>query len=85
MAKVEKRMSKPPQSPIPIPKSRRGLKGFFAEVGRELKKVNWPAPKENNRLTGVVLAVCGIAILYLTVLSQLFDFLVNVITTGKAN
>ena len=27
---------------IPLPKSKRGLKGFISEVQREMKKVTWP-------------------------------------------
>lgn len=63
----------PPQAPIPIPKSKRGMRGFFTEVGRELKKVTWPTPKETTRLTGVVLAVCTFLILLLMALNFTAD------------
>ena len=63
----------PPQAPIPIPKSKRGMRGFFIEVGRELKKVTWPTPKETTRLTGVVLAVCTFLILLLMALNFTAD------------
>jgi preprotein translocase SecE subunit len=43
---------------VALPSSRRGVKGFFAETSRELRKVNWPSPREATRLTGVVLTVC---------------------------
>lgn len=62
-----------PQAPIPIPKSKRGMRGFFTEVGRELKKVSWPTPKETTRLTGVVLAVCTFLILLLMALNFTAD------------
>jgi preprotein translocase SecE subunit len=66
----------------PIPHSRRGLKGFIAEVGREMKKVNWPSRAETNRLTGVVLAVCLLITLVLVGLSTVFDTVVSIITKG---
>ena len=31
---------------IPLPKSKRGLKGFISEVQREMKKVTWPTFKD---------------------------------------
>ncbi|MEA2553845.1 MAG: preprotein translocase subunit SecE [Fimbriimonadaceae bacterium] len=80
-------MSSTPTTPrgasIPTPRSKRGLKGFFAEVGREMKKVNWPTRAETNRLTGVVFAVCTLIGLILFALSFVFDRLVKLITTGS--
>ena len=67
-----------------MPKSRRGLKGFFSEVKREMKKVSWPTKKETNRLTGVVLVVCGICMAILWALSFGFGAIVNMITKGGA-
>ncbi len=43
---------------VALPSSRRGVKGFFSETARELRKVNWPSPRETTRLTGIVLTVC---------------------------
>lgn len=68
---------------LPIPKSRRGLKGFFNEVVREMKKVNWPTKKETNRLTGVVMAVTLMFVVVLTAMSFIFDILVKLITKGS--
>ena len=69
---------------VPIPKSKRGFKGFFSEVGREMKKVSWPTKSETNRLTGVVLIVCaGLVVLFLG-LSYGFDTIVSVITKGPS-
>ena len=70
---------------LPIPKSKRGLKGFLNEVSREIKKVNWPSRQETNRLTGIVLAVCTIIVLILTALSQVADTLVTLLTRGHIN
>jgi len=70
-------------SSIPTPKMRRGPKGFFNEVSREMKKVSWPTKAETNRLTGVVLTVCGILTVMLTVLSYACEALTNLITQGK--
>lgn len=66
----------------PTPKLKRGLKGFFNEVSREMKKVSWPTKAETNRLTGVVLAVCGIVVVFLSVLGWVFDVLISLITKG---
>jgi preprotein translocase subunit SecE len=74
-------MSKMPETPatIALPKSKRGTKGFFAEVKREIKKVNWPTKEETTRLTGVVLTVCGLVILILMGLNYFFDFFVSLL------
>ncbi len=68
---------------LPIPKSKRGFKGFLAEVGREMKKVSWPTKAETNRLTGVVLAVCIIVVVILSSLGFVFGMLVDLITKGR--
>lgn len=70
---------------IPLPKSKRGLKSYFGEVVREMKKVSWPNSKETNRLTGVVLAVCGALVAILATLSVVFDTLVKLVTAGGVN
>jgi preprotein translocase SecE subunit len=69
---------------LPIPKSRRGIKGFINEVVRELKKVNWPTKAETNRLTGVVMAVTFMSVLILTAMGFLFEVIINFITKGTA-
>lgn len=77
-------MEKPsPQSKVAIPGSKRGIKGFFAETGRELRKVNWPTTQETFRLTWVVLIVCAAVTGTLLLLSAFFSVLVNIITTGR--
>ncbi|KAA0225227.1 MAG: Protein translocase subunit SecE [Fimbriimonadales bacterium] len=55
---------KPPQR-IPLPKAKGGLKGYFAEVAAEMRKVVWPTRAETVRLTGVVLIVCVVFSIYL--------------------
>ena len=60
---MSKSITTPSKSQPGMPGSKRGLKGYFAEVRREVKKVHWPTPQETNRLTGIVLVVCGIAFL----------------------
>jgi len=61
------------------------MKGFFKEVVREIKKVNWPTPKETNRLTGIVLAVCGLIVAVLSALSYVIDTIVTLLTKGAAS
>lgn len=72
-----------PQSGVPTPKMRRGLKSFFNEVKREMTHVSWPTKSETNRLTTVVLAVCGLVVVVLTVMSYCFETVVNLITKGS--
>lgn len=72
----------PPQGTIAIPKSRRGFKGFLNEVQRESKKIDWPAPKETTRLTGIVLAVCGMIVAVLFALSQVVDVIISQLLRG---
>ena len=67
----------------PMPKSRRGFKGFLSEVQREIKKVSWPTPKETNRLTGIVLAVCALIVGILAALSFISENFVDLVTKGK--
>lgn len=71
-------------SSVPIPTSRFGLKGFFNEVGREIRKINWPSVKETNRLSGIVLSICfGIGIL-LYALSSVADLTVRFLLGGRS-
>jgi len=70
------------QTSIPIPKVRRGLSTYFKEVGREMKKVNWPPRQETNRLTGVVLAVCALVVGVLVILNYFWAFVVDSLTKG---
>lgn len=67
---------------LPRPRSKRGVRGFLAEVGREMKKVHWPQPKETNRLTGVVLTVCTLLTLLLFLFSTASHEVVRVLTQG---
>jgi preprotein translocase SecE subunit len=81
-------MSKPsnpgaqPAGQIPIPRSRRGIRGFFGDVGREMKKVHWPSHQETNRLTGVVLSVCVLLVTILWVMHITFHTLIKALTRG---
>lgn len=72
-----------PRGGVPVPKSKRGAKGFLNEVGREMKKVSWPTKPETNRLTTVVLAVCVILVTFLSVIGYVFQFVIDFITKGR--
>ncbi len=74
----------PRKSPgsLPIPTSRRGLKGFLNEVVREMKKVSWPSKAETNRLTGVVLIVCSVLVFILSTMGYFFDTMIKLLTKG---
>ena len=71
-------------SNVPVPSMRRGVKGFYRDVVREMKHVTWPTPKETTRLTGVVLAVCLLIIVMLQVLTLFFNMILDVIIKGGA-
>lgn len=71
-----------PSGGVPVPRSKRGFKGFMAEVKREWKKINWPTKQETHRLTGIVLSVCLMLVVFLTVLSYVFGFVINLISKG---
>lgn len=64
----------PMASSLAVPNiKKRGLSGFFKDVMRELKQVNWPPKYETTRLTGVVIAVCCICTTILFALSIVFN------------
>lgn len=65
-----------------MPKMRRGFKSFYNDVIREMRHVHWPARREVNRLTGVVMTVCFLVVVILTVLSVAFDTLFRVMFRG---
>ncbi len=74
---------KAPRGALPVPKSRRGLKGFYNEVVREMKKVSWPTRPETTRLTTVVLAVCILLVTFLSVEGFVFGFIIDLLTGVK--
>jgi preprotein translocase SecE subunit len=68
----------------PVPKMRRGgLRQYFVDVGREMKKVTWPPYTETNRLTGVVLAVCALMMGALIAFHEVFSTLVTLLTKSQ--
>ncbi len=79
---MSKSSNQPPTGSVPLPGSKRGPRAFFHEVGRELKKVSWPAKSETNRMTGVVLIMCAIAIVFLYGLQEAFHIIVQLLTEG---
>lgn len=70
MTKTAMKKDIQPPAPIVPRKGRGGPRGYFTEVYRELKKVEWTAPGEVTRLTIVVLIVCAFVVAILWVLSQ---------------
>ena len=65
---------------LPLPKVKRGLFAFLADVRRELTKVSWPTVPETNRLTGVVLAVCLLLAVILGVLGAAIGLVIDFLT-----
>jgi len=74
-----------PTSSVPTPKMRRGMKTYFSEVGREMKKVSWPTRHETNRLFGVVMAVTVLLVAVLSSLGWLFDMVVQFVVAKGAS
>ncbi|HEY3782500.1 MAG TPA: preprotein translocase subunit SecE [Fimbriimonadaceae bacterium] len=72
-------MRNDPPKGVATPKMRRGFKGFWVDVYRELKKVDWPKTKEVNRLTVVVLVVCLLVVVVLSAMSAVFGTIVNLL------
>lgn len=79
-------MSSSPKAPtsVPVPKMKRGVRGFYKDVVREMKHVTWPKPQETTRLTGVVLAVCVLIIVLLQFATFVFGWVVRSIVSGGA-
>jgi preprotein translocase SecE subunit len=67
---------------LPVPKMRRGVKGFYRDIIREMKHVTWPSQAETTRLTGVVLAVCLLIVLLLMAAAFLLGNLIHLIVRG---
>ena len=83
MKKQNNKQNVQPQGSVAVPNiKKKGLKGFYKDIVREMKHVNWPSMHESNRLTGVVLAVCFIAAGTLFGLSIIFNTLYNFLLKG---
>lgn len=67
---------------VPVPRMKRGVKGFYKDVVREMKHVTWPKPQETTRLTGVVLAVCAMIVVLLMLATFVFGAVVNAIVNS---
>ena len=70
-------------SSIATPKFKRGVKGFFTETSREMKKVNWPTKKETSRLTFVVMSLVVIVATMLSGMGWVADTFVTLVTKGS--
>lgn len=66
-----------PAGKVPVPDMRRGIRGFFEDVKRELKRVIWPSRSDTVRLTGTVLIVCVLFILYLWTVGYIVDVIIK--------
>ena len=78
MTKTAMKKDQPvPVTPLTPRKARGGPKGYFTEVYRELKKVEWTTPREVTRLTMVVLIVCTMVVSVLWLLSQAASLIIT--------
>lgn len=69
-------------SGVPTPDTKRGLKNYFIEVQREMKKITWPTPSETTRLTSTVIGVCLLVTAVLFVLSFGFEQILKLLIGG---
>ncbi len=56
------------------------LRRYFTEVWSELKKVSWPTREQVRNLTVLVFAISIVVGLYITVLDQIFQGLLGLVT-----
>ncbi len=56
------------------------LRRYFDEVWSELRKVSWPTREQVRNLTVLVFAISFVVGLYITVLDQVFQGLLRVLT-----
>ena len=56
------------------------LRRYFDEVWSELKKVSWPTRDQVRNLTVLVFAISFVVGLYITVLDQIFQGLLGLVT-----
>ncbi len=56
------------------------LRRYFDEVWSELKKVTWPTREQVRNLTVLVFAISFVVGLYITVLDQIFQGLLGILT-----
>jgi len=56
------------------------LRRYFDEVWSELRKVSWPTREQVRNLTVLVFAISFVVGLYITVLDQIFQALLRVVS-----
>ena len=56
------------------------LRRYFDEVWSELRKVSWPTREQVRNLTVLVFAISFVVGLYITVLDQIFQGLLRVVS-----
>ncbi|MDF2735918.1 MAG: SecE/Sec61-gamma subunit of protein translocation complex [Chloroflexota bacterium] len=56
------------------------LRRYFDEVWSELRKVSWPTREQVRNLTVLVFAISFVVGLYITVLDQVFQGLLRLLT-----
>ena len=56
------------------------LRRYFDEVWSELRKVSWPTREQVRNLTVLVFAISIVVGLYITVLDQIFQSLLGLVT-----
>jgi preprotein translocase subunit SecE len=59
---------------------RKRIRRYFDEVWSELKKVSWPTRDQVRTLTVLVFAISFVVGLYITVLDQVFQGLLGLLT-----
>lgn len=62
---------------------RRGIRAYLADVVAEMRKVVWPTRKETFRLTGLVLTVCVIFVVFLYVWGTIVEYIIKFLLKGR--
>jgi preprotein translocase SecE subunit len=58
------------------------IQHFVQEVWQELKKVNWPTPRQARTLTVMVLAVSAAVSVYIAIFDYVFGVIAKTINAG---
>ena len=58
------------------------IQRFVQEAWQELKKVNWPTPKQARNLTVLVLAVSAAVSVYISIFDYVFGVIAKTINAG---
>lgn len=71
-----------PGRTAPLAGRGRGLVGLFRELKAEVKRVNWPTPRQTANLTGVIVALSAALGAFLGLIDFSFQELFRIVLQG---